>query len=308
MATSTLPRPSMAPNSPLPSIPVPKQRTSSVHSIASAPATPAHSGSGLPLPGRTPSGVSPRPSGVPNHVTAASLSRMPSPSDASQGSTRPLRKTISIGSFPQPPRVGPRSSSQASSPASQTPPITPLTPKTPNPAKRAVSQGTGLRRPPRTSSRQSTNGSRAFSSATSLLNGADGKSVSLLSLPSSRASSVQGSYSPNFDDDSLSIARGRHRSLDDVKSEADKYGKDRGNVVVSVRVRPDVASDKNKSELEWMVDGRKSLISYRGKEGGEYLYGEFIQFSLSSVANFCQIMFLLLMIITPKYTILLQND
>jgi centromeric protein E len=277
MATSTLPRPSMAPNSPLPSLPLPKKRTSSVHSIASAPATPApapaHAISGLPMPGRTPSGVSPRPSGVPNHVTAASLSRMPTPTDATQTSTRPLRKTISIGSFPQPPRVGPRSSSQASSPASQTPPITPLTAKTPNPAKRAVSQGTGLRKPPRTSSRQSTNG-RGYSSGTSFLNGADGKSVSLLSLPSSRASSVQGSYSPNFEDDSQSIARGRHRSLDDVRSESDKHGKDKGNVIVSVRVRPDVASEKNKSELEWMVDGRKSLISYRGKEGGEYLYGE----------------------------------
>jgi centromeric protein E len=276
MATSTLPRPSLGSNSPLPSLPVPKKRTSSVHSIASTPTTPAQLSSGLPTPGRIPSGASPRPSGVPNHVTAASLSRMPSASDMAQGSNRPLRKTISIGAFPQPPKVGPRSSSQASSPASHTSPLGPITPKTPNPAKRAVSQGTGLRKPHRTSSRASTNG-RAFSSATSLLNGADGKSVSLLSLPSSRASSVQGSYISNFEDDALSLTRGRHRSMDDVKSEADKHGKDKGNVVVSVRVRPDVASDKNKSELEWMVDGRKSLISYRGKEGGEYFYGEFTE-------------------------------
>jgi centromeric protein E len=66
--------------------------------------------------------------------------------------------------------------------------------------------------------------------------------------------------------------------MDDVKSEADKQGKDsKGNVIVSVRVRPDVATNDangHKTELEWMVDGRRSLISYRGKEGGEYLYGE----------------------------------
>lgn len=63
--------------------------------------------------------------------------------------------------------------------------------------------------------------------------------------------------------------------MDDSKSEPDKPGKDgKGNVIVSVRVRPDVASNEGqKTDLEWMVDGRRSLISYRGREGGEYLYG-----------------------------------
>ena len=52
-----------------------------------------------------------------------------------------------------------------------------------------------------------------------------------------------------------------------------KEGK--GNVTVSVRVRPDVASAEKErdSDLEWMVDGRRSLIAFRGKEGGEYSYG-----------------------------------
>jgi centromeric protein E len=68
--------------------------------------------------------------------------------------------------------------------------------------------------------------------------------------------------------------------MDDLRSETDrteKSGKDsKGNVIVSVRVRPDVAGGEgNRSELEWMVDGRRSLISYRGKEGGEYIYGKF---------------------------------
>lgn len=53
---------------------------------------------------------------------------------------------------------------------------------------------------------------------------------------------------------------------------ANKEGK--GNVIVSVRVRPDVAANgDNRSEGEWLVDGRRSLISYHGREGGDYYYG-----------------------------------
>lgn len=48
----------------------------------------------------------------------------------------------------------------------------------------------------------------------------------------------------------------------------------KGNVVVSVRVRPDAGGgDGEKVEGEWMVDGRRSLVSYKGREGGEYIYG-----------------------------------
>jgi centromeric protein E len=39
-------------------------------------------------------------------------------------------------------------------------------------------------------------------------------------------------------------------------------------------VRPDVGGTENsKSNGEWMVDARRSLITYRGKEGGDYCYG-----------------------------------
>ncbi|KOS16832.1 Kinesin-related protein 11 [Escovopsis weberi] len=44
----------------------------------------------------------------------------------------------------------------------------------------------------------------------------------------------------------------------------------KGNVTVSVRVRPDANADNN--EGDWVVDSRTSLIAYRGKEGGEYYY------------------------------------
>lgn len=47
----------------------------------------------------------------------------------------------------------------------------------------------------------------------------------------------------------------------------------KGNVIVSVRVRPDPSGqDKSPSDGEWMVDGRRGLIAYRGKEGGDYHY------------------------------------
>ena len=48
----------------------------------------------------------------------------------------------------------------------------------------------------------------------------------------------------------------------------------KGNVVVSVRVRPDAGGNGQTTDGEWMVDGRRSLISYNGKEGGDYYYGE----------------------------------
>lgn len=48
----------------------------------------------------------------------------------------------------------------------------------------------------------------------------------------------------------------------------------KGNVIVSVRVRPDPGGiDKSRTDCEWMVDGRRSLVAYRGREGGDYFYG-----------------------------------
>jgi len=56
-------------------------------------------------------------------------------------------------------------------------------------------------------------------------------------------------------------------------SAKDNNNNNKGNVIVSVRVRPDQAGENHKSDLEWMIDGRRSLVSYRGREGGEYVYG-----------------------------------
>jgi centromeric protein E len=54
-------------------------------------------------------------------------------------------------------------------------------------------------------------------------------------------------------------------------SAAQKDGK--GNVIVSVRVRPDVGAKDSKQETDWEVSNKKSLISYKGRDGGEHYYG-----------------------------------
>jgi len=48
----------------------------------------------------------------------------------------------------------------------------------------------------------------------------------------------------------------------------------KGNVLVSVRVRPDATGGDGggRADGEWMVDGRRGFISYKGKEGGDYRY------------------------------------
>ncbi|KAK3076464.1 hypothetical protein LTS18_012928, partial [Coniosporium uncinatum] len=104
----------------------------------------------------------------------------------------------------------------------------------------------------------------------SLLHG-ESKSVPT-TRPSSDSSAAQDI---SFEDAVEEEHRGRTLgSGDKITREKSVPGKDgKGNVIVSVRVRPDAgAPDGNKSDLEWMVDGRRSLISYRGREGGEYTY------------------------------------
>lgn len=69
--------------------------------------------------------------------------------------------------------------------------------------------------------------------------------------------------------------RGRDASADTTDElAAGKPIEGKGNVIVSVRVRPDAGGDtKSKAEGEWMVDGRRSLVAYKGREGGDYYYG-----------------------------------
>jgi centromeric protein E len=199
-----------------------------------------------------------------------------------------VRRSVSIAAFPQPPkssRIGklsPRPSLGATlittnldaRPGSRdaTTPTTPISSADSAKPKK-------LRKPVKTATLNS-----AFSSnAPSLLTGAEGVAVpanppaDFLNPPSpsqSRSSSAQGSYSTQattFEEDEQP-RRGREE-FQDGSDRGSQSGKEtKGNVIVSVRVRPDSGGD-NQAEGEWMVDGRRSLVAFRGKEGGDYYYG-----------------------------------
>lgn len=96
----------------------------------------------------------------------------------------------------------------------------------------------------------------------------------------SRSSSAQGSYSTSattFEDVDETARRGREEADDSIvdSTKRSKVNEVKGNVVVSVRVRPDASGTcDRKAEGEWMVDGRRSLVAYKGREGGDYHYGK----------------------------------
>lgn len=64
-------------------------------------------------------------------------------------------------------------------------------------------------------------------------------------------------------------------SLDDQGSATpSSTAQDKGNVIVSVRVRPEIGGLNYRSgSSEWWIDGEDATISYRGRESGEYSYG-----------------------------------
>lgn len=140
--------------------------------------------------------------------------------------------------------------------------------------------------------RQSTGTVSTLGSSPSLLNGTGDSnlvtgdsaraSASLQRPPSaslsrrSSASAINNTDTTDFEDvGDESADRGRpHSQATGTDSPRNSTGKDnKGNVLVSVRVRPDAAAgDASGSEGEWMVDGRRSLIQYTGREGGDYRY------------------------------------
>ncbi|KAG9945514.1 kinesin-domain-containing protein, partial [Aureobasidium melanogenum] len=227
--------------------------------------------------------------GIPRSVTSSpsiptlrtqisSLSPSPSPSPSpSRVPTPNLRKAVSIEAFPRPPgsaiasplgplaSSSPRNSSQSSTslaPNSHSASISrlPLSPLAP-PA--------GLRKP---QSKPSLRNLRSKTSTASLTTAAaasavrNSKSESLLSIPSppgSRSSSAPVSPATPLTPNTV--------AADSTMSEATNGDKDKeakGNITVSVRVRPDAAAD-TQPDGEWLVDGRRSLITY---ESGEYRY------------------------------------
>lgn len=89
-----------------------------------------------------------------------------------------------------------------------------------------------------------------------------------LSPPHSRSSSAQGSYSTNATTIDASPISG-----DELRGRTDEQGglEGKGNVIVSVRVRPDAPdSGGGGPNPEWIVDGRSGKVGYGGKDGGIY--------------------------------------
>jgi centromeric protein E len=270
----------------------------------------------------------PSTSGLPSSTIPGGSSSLPklrtTPGVNAAGKT--IRKTISINSFPQPPRGGVRTTSLPPSPLSGG-----LTPATSGSRRESTDTSLGVPGTPKSLKRRKTavnQNTQTYSNgaAPSLLNGSGDSSLissgagargsdGLLSLPSppqSRSSSAQDSYSTsatNYDDSGDGL-RGREASAEataDRRSSKPTEGK--GNVIVSVRVRPDAgANGASKTDGEWMVDGRRSLVAYRGKEGGDYYYGMDFEPTLCSKANLVQIMFLLLTTIMLRFTILPPRD
>lgn len=260
--TTTLPRPSRPsigpPDMALPALPISKTRKSTgniptVSALRSAPGTPksglrAPSSAHLPPPSPAPTSALPQPKAV-TAVNAA-------------GKT--IRKTVSINSFPQPPRGDNRNSSLPPSPL--------VNEKPPRSARKSKSSKELVHHSFAPATPSFLNGSGEGKSITSVRM-SDGL-ISVASPPHSRSSSAQDSYSTSattYDDPADGSAQKSDSAADKRASKAD--GK--GNVVVSVRVRPDASANMEKPDGEWMVDGRKSLIAYRGKEGGDHYYGLF---------------------------------
>ncbi|SMR57687.1 unnamed protein product [Zymoseptoria tritici ST99CH_3D1] len=249
--------------------------------------------SGVPTPRPTKSNSTPT---VPT-VNNSYASDVPIPTIGQTGIPKTVRKVTSIGSFPMPPKGSVRVTSLPPSPLSASA-ISPTDPTAMPPptynrrdsSKQKSAEG-GTKKPKSRSSgyglrpRASRTSSGLNSGTPSLLNGTGDSnlvagggrgraSARLLGLPSpsqSRSSSTNGSC---IDEEEEHEGRGRSRSDNTSsmsKGEADgKSGA--GNVLVSVRVRPDAGNDDTAPEGEWMVDGRRSLISYRGREGGDYHY------------------------------------
>lgn len=207
-----------------------------------------------------------------------------------------MRRSVSIANFPQPPKVRRTGLDSKYSTATHS-----LISEASVQSKDGTDPLAGSLRAKRLKTKASTDGLGQMYSGgppLTLLNGSgDGKAISntsgirvsndfanLRSPPHSRSSSAQGSYSTSattFED--TDDKRAREEGQVNKKDGSNERDSDRrehegkGNVIVSVRVRPDAGADKS-SGKDWMVDSRQSLVAYRGREGGNYYYGKSVEF------------------------------
>ncbi|KAL0469036.1 kinesin motor domain-containing protein [Neurospora intermedia] len=258
--SSTVPKParlsSGPPNSAGPALSMGKTRRSigglSVSTNTAMPSTPK---SGVL---RTPSSASNFRNSTASPATGGGLPQ-PRAVSSINASSKTLRKSVSINSFPQPPRGEGRLTSLPPSPLSAV--ASSRKSKTPTTPTYQFSGSTG----------SLVNGSGDGRTAARSRN-SDGL-ISIASPPQSRSSSAQDSYSTSATQyEDMEATQSRPDTSAGSRSKRESKTETKGNVVVSVRVRPDASGNEHTTDGEWMVDGRRSLISYNGKEGGDYYY------------------------------------
>lgn len=311
MATIGLSHPSLPPpTSALPQLPVSKIRAPSSSQTTQNPTS--SSTSKLTL--RTPSKIVKPATVATSHTTSPSIPTLQSQSiDAKQdraddgaGDTQ-VRRSVSIANFPQPPKVRRLGFENVTPPGSPLLAQDPASNRGSSTATRASSLG--VKRLKTKASTGSLNQMYAAGRPPSLLNGSgDGKSIpgafgrressglaSVQSPPHSRSSSAQDSNSTSAttleDMEEKRLREDTKENKSDQRRGRDSLTKDKeakGNVIVSVRVRPDVGGDKSAGR-DWLVDGRQSLIAYKGREGGDYYYGtcEIIEAQTNPVHSKC---------------------
>ncbi|KAJ5475068.1 Kinesin-like protein KIN-7Dchloroplastic [Penicillium diatomitis] len=242
---SALPPPSRPSTTP-PTASLPPLPTARARKTMQVPEGPRSASPYQPSKLRTPS--SPRPpslsrsplsnsSSTTNLTTVRSVSNGRTPSSPDKA----LRRTISIASFPQPPKAASRPSTAASTiPGVQGP---------------AAAGGGGHAKLRRRSSRLSTG---------TVASGNTGPRCVPVAQPKLVDGGSCSTSVTTFEDteDSVGAAKGG------------KTKESKGNVIVSVRVRPDTSNggETPRNHGEWSLDGRRSLISHRGKDGGDYHY------------------------------------
>ncbi|KAI9831298.1 MAG: hypothetical protein M1826_003737 [Phylliscum demangeonii] len=267
----------------------------------------AVSGSQLPMPASRTSTSTigsnlTSPLTTPTHENFSRSTATGGPKLARKEKDKDVRRIASLNVFPQIPNGPPRWSSMPPVPATGIRPH-PHAPRRGSADARS-SSGAAARGSSPMASLAASRGKKAragvagytlaaSSSTPSLLNGSgEGKSVtaasglrasdapsSSRSPPQSRCSSAQGSDDTSAttmeDSGDPPAARANAGGGSEVKSRKERdrtSGSSKGNVIVSVRVRPDPGGAEPKVDGEWMVDGRRSLITYRGREGGNYVY------------------------------------
>ncbi|KAG8525412.1 uncharacterized protein KY384_009056 [Bacidia gigantensis] len=268
--------PTGPPSTSLPQLPVPKTRQSSNTSDTShiPPRNSTTPRAALRTPskiGKPTASTTTQPALSPTVPTlsGALVQRSSIKKDESDGNIA-VRQSVNIANFPQPPRVGKpghRSSADTDSVSQGT--------------RGAPQQGqTKLKTKASTGSLGTTysaggipsllnnNGAGKSISGSALRRGSSGL-ASLPSRPESPSSSAEDSYSTSAttfeDSDERKHGDDRRRGRDSGSKEA------KGNVIVSVRVKPDAGGDKT-SGKDFVVDGRQSLISYKGRDAGDYYY------------------------------------